>query len=116
MSLGFIDLLKTLERGALLADLEESVREVVREVRATGKKGQVILRMEIERPAKTDDVVVLFRANPSKKVPRPDRKTTFLYADEKDDLFTNDPRYHKQTTDPPGGPARVLEMKKGDPS
>lgn len=103
---GFIDTLKDIRDGELLAELPRKLQEVIEGVQATGKKGKLTIVLELA-PAKagmfvlTDDV--------KQTIPEPERDTTtvFFVTDESD-LTRRDPRQPKLPE--MGGPRGVVAM------
>lgn len=69
--------LADIDRGALVEDLTAEIAEVVRAVRATGKKGGVKLTLSI-KPDKHLDHALDVIASVSGSVPKPDRAALFF--------------------------------------
>lgn len=86
-----LDVLSQIRGGAALIDANKELREVVMAVKSTGKKGSITLKIDIE-PDKTDDTVVTFQPDVTKKVPKKAYAKGLFYVSDNGDVSREDPR------------------------
>lgn len=92
MAQSITHLLSQIRGGAALSDANEMAEEVVKAVKATGKKGRIVLTIDIE-PDKIDDTVVTIQPSITMKKPtRPYAKGMFFVNDKTGELTREDPR------------------------
>jgi hypothetical protein len=90
----FQDMVVGLRNGAVLAQLNEKLREVIAAVRETEKAGALLVTFRVSPGAKGKggaDVIVV-DADMKTKVPQPDLGRTFFFTDEECNLLRNNPR------------------------
>lgn len=87
----FLDVLGELNDGRTIDELEVALREVVADVKTTGKPGAIILTIQIEPTKKRDDVLILGDRIQVKK-PEFDRKAAIFFTDDDGALVRHDPR------------------------
>lgn len=76
------EVLMEIRGGAALKDAGAELAEVVAAVKATGKKGSITLKIDIE-PDKTDDTVVTFQPDITVKKPKKPYAKGIFFVDEK---------------------------------
>lgn len=81
-------------KGAAHAEASKALAEVVAACKATGKKGSITVRLDIEPQPKMGDVIKVSDTI-TKKVPAADRIGSMWYPGEHGDLHRNDPRQHE---------------------
>lgn len=92
MSQSITDVLTQIRGGAALKDAGAELAEVIRAVKATGKKGSITLKIDIE-PDKTDDTVVTFQPDITVKKPKkPYAKGIFFFDERSGNVSREDPR------------------------
>lgn len=91
----FVAMMKEIRQGATLDELADALQNTVRAVRATGKKGEVILRLVIKPASKGDVNILMFEDLVTEKLPKPERGTSILFADDDGELSRHDPRQPK---------------------
>lgn len=87
--------LQNLRNGGALDDLYDAVANVVANVRAAGRPGEVTLKIKIAPLSKGDGNVLAFHDAVTMKLPKVERGTSVLYADENGELSRTDPRQPK---------------------
>lgn len=92
MSQTITEVLGLIRGGAALNDAGSKLAEVVLAVKATGKKGSITLKIEIE-PDKQDDTVVTFQPSVDVKIPRKPYAKGIFYVDERNgNVSREDPK------------------------
>lgn len=92
MSQSITDVLSQIRGGAALKEAGAELADVVRAVKATGKKGSITLKIDIE-PDKTDDTVVTFQPDLTIKKPKkPFAKGIFYFDEKTGNVSREDPR------------------------
>lgn len=88
----FCEVLRELRQGSSVEMLTEELRDLVQAVRDTGRRGKLVLTLDV-KPASTGDNVVLTLAD-TVKVTKPsiERVETIFYAGKGNVLQRNDPR------------------------
>jgi translation elongation factor P/translation initiation factor 5A len=88
----FLNTMKDLRDGVVIPEIDEQLKQLVADVRATGKGGKLTITLAVN-PLKqganhmlsiTDDIKV--------SPPARDRESTILYATEDNELSRRDPR------------------------
>lgn len=91
--MAFIDNLIALRNGGAAIEMEKSLEEVVKAVRATGKNGKLTLVLTVKPADKGPDVETVFIQDVIKiDAPKPDKKLTLFFASENNQLSRNDIR------------------------
>jgi hypothetical protein len=102
---GFIDTLKDIREGELLAELPEKLRQLVEAVKATGKKGRLQLTLDVSQ---ADAGMLIVNDDVKLSLPQPTKNTkTVFFVTENSELTRRDPR---QPSLPDPGPGRVVSM------
>lgn len=83
-----LETLQQMRQGAVVDEMGDAIANVVRAVAATGKKGEVVLKLAIS--AKGDQIVVEDAI--VEKPPKPARGLSLFYATEDGVLSRKDPR------------------------
>ena len=104
----FTDILRELGAGQTLDTLTEDLSDVVAAVRATGKQGEVTLKLTV-KPNGAHGVAVADKI--TSKIPKEDRGETLFFTDDDGGLHRRDPRQdelplrqvHGATHDPETG-------------
>ncbi len=81
-------------RGAAHAEASKALAEVVAACKATGKKGSVTVRLDIEAQPKMGGVIKVTDTI-TRKVPAADRIASLWYPGDHGDLHRNDPKQHE---------------------
>jgi hypothetical protein len=84
----FLKLLEDLDKGAVAAELEAALAEVVGGVQITNKKGSIVLAITIT-PADKHAEVLGIEADVKAKPPKTDRKVDIFFANEMGELSRN---------------------------
>lgn len=88
----FCEVLRELRYGNSVETLTEKMRELVAAVRKTGRRGKLVLALDV-KPASTGDNTVLTIADTVKvTMPTVATQDTIFYADQSNVLQRNDPR------------------------
>lgn len=109
----FTDLLPELGQGDALLELHGKLVELVGQVRAMGKPGELSLKLKIEPPARAGSPSISIVHEIVVKPPKSGKETTNLFVDEKNQLTRRDPRQpalpsmEKQTAELRSFPAAV---------
>ena len=92
MSQSITDVLSQIRGGAALKEAGAELADIIRAVKATGKKGSITLKIDIE-PDKTDDTVVTFQPDLTIKKPKkPFAKGMFYFDEKTGEVSREDPR------------------------
>jgi len=92
MGQNITEVMMQIRGGAALDDAGKRLAEVVLAVKATGKKGSITLKIDIE-PDKQDDTVVTFQPSLEVKVPRKPYAKGIFYVDERNgNVSREDPK------------------------
>jgi len=76
----------------MLADCESEMREVVEHVRATGLKGELIIKLKISPNSKGNTDILKIEDDVAIKVSKKKGGVSIYYADDGGKLMRNDPR------------------------
>jgi hypothetical protein len=87
----FTDTLKDLREGAVVPELDEALKQLVADVRATGKGGSITLKLNVN-PMKGSANMLLITDDVKVAPPARERETTVLYATDDNELSRRDPR------------------------
>jgi hypothetical protein len=88
-----ISTLQGLRNGGAIADLAEQLRDVVKNVRTTGRPGALLFTLKIKPAQKGGDHHALILEDTLKvTLPKAERGGTILYATDDNQLTRNDPR------------------------
>lgn len=90
----FASLLAGMKRGAVLADLDEALKEVVIAINTTNKGGALTLKLKIEPDGLADSESPIYGIveDISIKKPRKSRGIAKFFGDSDGNLMRNDPR------------------------
>lgn len=90
----FANLLAGMKRGAVLGDLDDTLKEVVTAINATGKPGSITLKLKIvpEGNADSESPIYAITEDISVKKPRKSRGVAKFFGDEEGNLMRNDPK------------------------
>lgn len=86
----FTDILRDIRRGRVVDAASEQLATIVRGVIATGKPGELTLKLSIKPQGKGDNAVVITTKLTGKE-PRDDLPEAIFFADEAGDLLREDP-------------------------
>lgn len=86
----FVAVLTQLRRGAAVVDASEGLAELVKSVRATGKKGKLTITIGVAPLNKGDALDV--SAEVAVKIPKPDAGSSIFFPEDDGTLVRNDPR------------------------
>lgn len=82
-----------LRAGGVAIEMENSLADVIKAVRATGKKGKLTLTLEILPADKSTPVETVFvRDRIKAEEPKPEKKLTLFFTSEEGQLSANDNR------------------------
>jgi hypothetical protein len=87
----FFTTLRDLRAGATLDDLDSAIAEVVAAVRATGKAGEITLKLKLRPPKKATATYLTVEDEVATKVPKHDRADTIFFPLADNSLSRNDP-------------------------
>jgi hypothetical protein len=90
----FASLLSGMKRGAVIGDLDESLKELVAAINKSGKAGELTLKLKItpEARANEDDTrQYTITENIGMKKPRKTRGKCTFFGDEEGNLLRDDP-------------------------
>ena len=88
----FTDTLRELRNGQTLDDLSERLNELVRDVRATGKSGELTLSIKVAPASKGDTDTLMLNDTIKVKAPDLDRASTLFFATVENNLSRQHPR------------------------
>lgn len=91
MARSFVDTLKDIREGNLLAELPQYMQDLVAAVRATGKGGRLTLVLNV-KPLEKGSNALLVSDDIKVSIPEQPRESTVLFATESNDLSRRDPR------------------------
>ncbi|MFA5633440.1 MAG: hypothetical protein WC997_18275 [Porticoccaceae bacterium] len=87
---------ETFERlrgGEMLDEASERLAEVVRAVDATGKAGEITIKLQVKKLSRSGALEIIDRV--TAKVPEEPQLTTMMYPTPEGNLITEDPRQQK---------------------
>lgn len=105
MQTDFIDVLMRQGDGATNKELSDNVREIVKRVVDTGKKGRLTLTMEFSEFKGTGQIVIEDKI--TMKLPEYDRLKGMAFADDEGNLLRDNPK-QKSLFD------QIVEVDEGD--
>lgn len=88
----FADVVRQIDGGVFYDDLTAQLAEVVQAVSATGKTGELTLKLKV-KPNGSNSVSIIEQV--TAKVPEPPRGATIFFVTEAGDLLRDDPRQAK---------------------
>lgn len=90
----FANLLAGMKRGAVLNDLDDTLKEVVTAINLTNKPGAIVLKLKIVPEGKSDSESPIYAITEdiSVKKPRKSRGVAKFFGDEDGNLMRNDPK------------------------
>ncbi|MCW2758082.1 MAG: hypothetical protein JWO46_1828 [Nocardioidaceae bacterium] len=88
-----LDTLAELRRGRLNADLTDEIHDLIAACTATGKKGEINLKLIFEPDPNTDSDAPVFRVSDSisVKTPRPSTKPSLFYVSDEGNFTRSHP-------------------------
>jgi hypothetical protein len=90
----FLRTLQTHQKGKVITDVSEAMRNVTAAVREHGKVGQVILKMTIYPATKGHETALGFECDVVEKTPRGEAFAGLFFADDTNNLVRENP--HQQ--------------------
>lgn len=87
----FFSTLRDLRAGSTLDDLDSAVAEVVAAVRATGKAGEITLKLKVRPPKKSSGNYLTVEDDVVTKIPKHDRADTIFFPLADNSLSRQDP-------------------------
>eukprot|EP00456_Euglypha_rotunda_P063696 TRINITY_DN53969_c0_g1_i1.p2 TRINITY_DN53969_c0_g1~~TRINITY_DN53969_c0_g1_i1.p2 ORF type:complete len:155 (+),score=48.50 TRINITY_DN53969_c0_g1_i1:54-467(+) len=84
------DVMRDYNRGAFVKEVTELVGDATRKVVDTGKKGKIVITIEI-RPSTGSSPAVLLKMDVVDKSPQPETPAEYMYVTPGDDLVRNHP-------------------------
>jgi hypothetical protein len=84
--------LREMRAGQVVSDLSDELGKVIEAVRATGKPGELQLRIKVRPASKGDIATVLVEDKIDSKLPRPERAQTIFFTTDGNGLQRQDPR------------------------
>lgn len=94
----FLDTLRHYRRGVIVNDADAQLMEVVKAVRASGKVGEITLKLKVH-PSKTGDNEIKLTADCTSKVPKKPIPDAIFYGDANGELHRDDPAQVKMFED-----------------
>jgi len=89
----FVDTLRDVRDGELLAELPGKLQAVIEAVQATGKKGKLVITLEL---SPTQANMFVLTDDVKQTIPEPKKETTTVFfITEESDLSRRDPRQPK---------------------
>jgi hypothetical protein len=85
------DVLRDIRRGRVVDAATLELASVVRDAKATGKPGELTIKLKIT-PDKADPDVIRVSAEVKGKSPRPDLPDGMFFTNEEGDLLREDPK------------------------
>lgn len=87
----FADILRDLNHGAIADEAAVLMQELVNTVRAQGKKGSFVLKIDVA-PMKGNDRALLISASATSKPPSSEPIAAAFFSDDDGNLVRDDPR------------------------
>jgi hypothetical protein len=87
---GVIEVLRSIDRGDLLLDLEQALSEVVQAIMDHGKKGEIIMKMTLTHDRETDTMKIM--AEVKKKVPVKQKRGSLFFLTPHGTLTRDNPK------------------------
>ena len=97
---GVLEVLRTVDKGNLLHDLEDALSQVVQGILEHGKKGEISLKMSLSHDRQTDTMKII--AEVKKKVPVKDKRGSLFFVTPGGTLTRDNPR-QREMFDPNTG-------------
>lgn len=94
----FTDVLRAIRKGRVVDELTEQLAEVVKAVEATGKKGELVLKLTVQ-PQGKDDNAKKVSTKITAKLPQPDMPDALFFADAEGSLLRDDPTQTRMFAD-----------------
>lgn len=88
----FTNTLKDLRDGAVMPELDEALKQLVADVRATSKGGSLTLKISVNPMKQASNNMLVITYDIKVSPPPRDRESTILYATEDNELSRRDPR------------------------
>lgn len=93
----FIDFLREQRNGATEEELAQKLNDLVAAVERTGKKGALVLTIEVAPVTKEMSGQVIVSDSVKLKIPEPKRSPTLYYSTPENNLTRKDPRQAELT-------------------
>lgn len=90
----FTEVLREIDRGRLLPEIEEKLADVVKAVLLAGKAGSLNIKLGIKKAGSGDSNQLIIDAEVTAKEPKMDRAVTLFFADDAHQLRRRDPRQY----------------------
>lgn len=90
----FTEVLRDIDRGRFLLEIEDDVRRVVEGAILSGKVGTVTIKLKFRQAAK-DSNQMLVKGESTPSVPKPDRPITLFFTDDENNLLRRDPKQYE---------------------
>lgn len=90
MARPFLETLRELRQGRTLDELADHLSDIVAAVRATGKAGQLVLKVTV-RPGKQNSTYLVLEDDVLVKLPKADRQDTVFFPTADNNLSRSDP-------------------------
>lgn len=91
MSRPFFETLRDLRGGRTLLELADQLVAVVASVKATGKPGQIVLKITVKPPKKGGASYLIVEDDVTVKLPKQDRQDTVFFPTVDNSLQRSDP-------------------------
>ena len=101
----FSETIAEMSEGDIDRDISDQLRQVVQACEATGKKGKVVITVDVVPGQKLVGVAVTTKTT----IPRPALQSSHFFTDERGGLHTENPRQQKMPFD---GPRSILPDNK----
>jgi hypothetical protein len=88
----FLETLRELRAGATLDELADDLQQLVASVRATGKPGELVLKLKIKPPKKSTSEYLTIEDSVTVKAPKLDREDTLFFTTVDNNLTRQNPR------------------------
>ena len=89
---GFTHVLGLLRNGGAVVDLTAALADLVDRVRDTGRKGALVLSLEVKPAAEGDDAMLMITDTLTIKAPQPAKGATLMFASPDGGLSRRDHR------------------------
>lgn len=92
ISNAFSKTLQEVRSGYALGEASEKLTELVAAVRATGRQGELVLRLRVKPASRGETVTLMVEDECTLRMPKTDRPQTVFFASEENFLQRVDPR------------------------
>ncbi len=87
----FSEVLRTMNAGAVNAEITTELAELVRQVKAHRKGGSLTVKFDVKADGQNDDWIVVTASKIATTLPQPDRRGQVFYGRHNGDLLRDDP-------------------------